>query len=65
MLCYRDMTFCTYYKECTIGENCHRALTEEVKQKAEAWSKNIGIAQFADKPDCFKEVNNEQEKESI
>ena len=53
MLCYKDMTFCSFYKECNKGKDCDRALTSKVKRAAKAWSENIGIAQFADKPECF------------
>ena len=58
MLCYKDMTFCTFYKKCDAGSNCSRALTQEVRKEANEWSENIGIAQFAEKPECFKEANN-------
>jgi len=49
MICYKDMTFCSYYKECE-GIDCIRALTPQVKKDA----KRIGfpICQFLEKPDC-------------
>ncbi len=56
MLCYRDMTFCTYYEECKDGKDCFRALTPEVIKAAEAWMKKPPIAMFAEKPECFKEA---------
>ncbi|MCK5236492.1 MAG: hypothetical protein KAR06_05840 [Deltaproteobacteria bacterium] len=56
MMCYRDMTFCEFYKECSDGEGCYRALTEEVIKKAEAWMKDAPICTFVDKPKCFKEM---------
>lgn len=56
MLCYRDMTFCTYYKECKDGKDCRRALTDEVQKAAEAWMKEPPISIFGDKPECFKEA---------
>jgi len=54
MFCYRDMTFCDYYKECKEGEICPRALTKKVIKEANKWMKNPPICQFAEKPDCFK-----------
>ena len=53
MLCYWDMTFCPFWKECADGEDCFRRLDEIA-----LWSAglhNLPIAQFTDKPDCFKE----------
>ena len=35
MICYRDMTFCTFYKSCKDGESCERALTPKIKKEAE------------------------------
>jgi len=32
MFCYRDMTFCTYYKDCDDEKDCHRKLTPEVNE---------------------------------
>lgn len=54
MICYRDMTFCGFWRECgAIKETfCQRPLTEAVETNA----KRVGlpIAQFSDKPKCFK-----------
>jgi murein endopeptidase len=57
MMCYRDMTFCTYYKECKAGNTCDRALTYWVKAEARAWWGGVGvpIATYADKPECFQD----------
>jgi len=62
MICYRDTTFCTFWKDCKDGNDCTRALTEEVKEQAARWWKDwnlpeIGppICQFAAKPDCWTE----------
>jgi len=52
MMCYKDMTFCSYYKECQNGENCFRALTDEVKEGARYT--DLYISQFSEKPECFK-----------
>ncbi len=57
MLCYRDMTFCTF-DECKEWDVCPRALTREVKQKASDWWGTDGeapISMFVDKPGCFEE----------
>lgn len=54
MMCYRDMTFCTFYKECSEGSGCYRALTEEVLEKAKKWMPDPPICSFVDKPKCFK-----------
>lgn len=55
MMCYKDMTFCGYWKECRDGKKCLRALTEDVEKRAEKC--NLLIAQFGEKPDCFKEID--------
>ena len=55
MICYRDKTFCPYHEECIKGKKCLDALTEKVKEAAERWMKDAPIAQFASKPECFKE----------
>ena len=52
MLCYRDMTFCKYDKQCLSGKDCHRALTEEVMKGAEAHG--LGVMVFAEHPWCFE-----------
>lgn len=52
MLCYKDKTFCSFYKECKVGKKCHRALTDEVLEKANG--NNMLISQYMDKPSCFK-----------
>ena len=55
MICYKDMTFCSFYKECSKGKDCSRALTEEVIKDAQEWWGNpeAPICQFMEKPDCF------------
>lgn len=60
MLCYKDMTFCSYYVGCAKGAECPRALTKEVIAKAEQWMADPPICQFAQIPECFtteKELN--------
>ena len=58
MMCYKDMTFCTHYKECAKGSDCFRALTPKVLEDAEKWMKNAPISEFVGKPDCFQEADN-------
>ncbi len=59
MICYRDMTFCTFYETCADAEGCSRALTPEVIKAAEAWWDGDGglpIATFMSKPRCYVEL---------
>ncbi len=51
MLCYRDMTFCSYSK-CKEFKTCIRALTQDIKDKADKFG--LPICQFAEQPECFK-----------
>ena len=51
MLCYKDMTYCDFYKQCLTGEGCDRALTKEIEAKA--ISKGLPICHFLEKPICF------------
>ena len=53
MICYKDITFCSFWKECKDGKTCWRALTEKVWDAAE--KEGLPICQFLDKPDCFRE----------
>lgn len=53
MICYKDMTFCAYYKSCKHGKTCHRALTDKVKDGA--LKAFLGISVFSVKPDCYEE----------
>ena len=58
MICYRDMTFCTFHEDCARAAECHRPLTDDVKAKAEKWWGGEGapIAMFAQKPECHRDV---------
>ena len=62
MICYKDMTFCPYYRECKDGKDCSRALTDAIESQADKWwGKGAGeapICMFGDKPECFKEDKN-------
>jgi hypothetical protein len=67
MICYKDITFCPFWKECKDGSTCKVALTDEVYRKGVEWSRtftpeDILICQYTDKPDCFKEKNKNARK---
>lgn len=53
MLCYKDKTFCPYFKSCKHGSNCDRALTDEVLDKIE--ESGLYYAQFGSEPECYEE----------
>lgn len=61
MLCYRDMTFCTYWKDCAAAKDCGRPWTEKVQEEADKWWGEPGapICVYTEKPDCHKPVNEE------
>ena len=54
MICYRDMTWCTFL-DCK-DKKCSRRYTDKVKAEAKAWwgGKGAPICRFVNKPDCFK-----------
>jgi hypothetical protein len=66
MICYRDKTFCTYYRDCMHGSDCGRALTRKVWEDAQDWwtgfmlKLNVHgeapICQFAEKPECHRYI---------
>jgi hypothetical protein len=53
MMCYKDKTFCSG-AGCLDFDNCDRALTKEVRDRAEAFG--LPISEFADptKNECYK-----------
>ena len=57
MLVYKDQTFCKFHEDCMQSTVCGRALTDEVKAKAEEWwgdaPGGAPISVFLDKPPCF------------
>jgi len=57
MICYKDKTFCSFYKDCKDGAGCRDALTDKVIADAERWAGNTGlsIARYASEPECFTE----------
>ena len=58
MICYKDMTFCPFFKDCGV-EGCDRCLTDEVREMADKWwgkgKDEAPISQFVSKPDCWEE----------
>lgn len=60
MMCYKDRTYCQFWKECKFGNGCHRALTKEVEELAPQCG--LQISRFVSKPDCFKEKGKVYEK---
>jgi hypothetical protein len=54
MLCYKDRTFCPFWKECLNGNNCPDALTEYHIEKAKEL--NLYISKNLEKPDCYTEM---------
>ena len=60
MLCYKDMTFCSYYESCRNGVICDRTLTEEVVEAARKTGLNISA--FMSKPFCFKEIEGDEDE---
>lgn len=55
MIHYLDKTFCTYWETCQLGNDCHRALTYEIVDAAEAWWGDVDapVSVFVDQPPCF------------
>lgn len=53
MLCCKDMTFCSFYTSCKDGDNCFRALTDEILEDAR--NSSLPVSNFMEKPNCFKE----------
>ncbi len=51
MLCYRDMTFCPFWKDCGAGQHCPRAQTDVHVRRAEELK--LPFCLFVDKPKCF------------
>ena len=58
MMCFKDITFCSFYKLCTDGSKCHRALTHDVKVAAVKWWGNddAPISLFVDPPECMTKI---------
>lgn len=60
MMCYKDMTWCTF-SDCKNKDNCHRYFTKEDRARATKWwgNEDFPLAYFAEKPDCFVGENDE------
>lgn len=56
MICYKDRTFCPFYKTCKSGNDCERALTDQII--AEAVRFDMLISRFSEKPECYIEIDN-------
>jgi len=53
MICYRDMTFCCFYKDCKKASECHRPLTPDIEKAAKMFG--MPVAQFTNKPECHSD----------
>lgn len=53
MMCYKDMTFCTFYKDCKHASKCFRPLTPEVERRAMA--SEMPIARYSAQPSCHSD----------
>ena len=55
MIHYKDMTFCPFYESCQDGNDCFRALTEQVKKDAQGWwgGDDAPVSIFTAKPPCY------------
>ena len=52
MICYKDMTFCHSWNSCKKGDDCPRAITDDVLVKAE----EVGLPLcIAEEFDCYEE----------
>ena len=59
MLCFRDKTWCPFYKSCSHGERCIYALTPTIIVKATEWWGYLNgpppISTYMEKPKCWVE----------
>ena len=53
MMCYKDITFCAFWRTCAKGGECPRKLSSAVVADADA--KELPIAQFSSLPDCYQD----------
>lgn len=55
MISYRDMTFCDSWGSCVKGDDCSRAITEDVLKRAEDIGLPLSVAiGFS----CYEEIAN-------
>jgi hypothetical protein len=55
MICYKDMTFCTFYKDCANATDCERKLTPEIDEAAKEFG--LPLAIFSGKPQCHEQID--------
>lgn len=62
MICYRDMTFCPFWRDCAKAADCYRPLTPEVQKAADEWWGEDGapIVLFASPPSCHETLKEAQ-----
>jgi len=54
MICYRDRSFCPFYKTCLYALDCARALTPKVIADAHAFG--LPVDKFGTKPSCWEQT---------
>lgn len=54
MICWKDMTFCSFWRECANAADCRRALTDDVVLDAQRHG--LPVATFVEKPECFEQI---------
>ena len=55
MICYRDMAFCPFWRDCANGAECDRALTPEEEAGAQRWGgDDAPISIYMIEPSCFE-----------
>ena len=59
-MCYRDMTFCPFYKDCAKQSDCHRPYTPEVAELAEVHG--MPVCLYVNKPGCWEAQEEGKEK---
>ena len=61
MMGYKDMTWCLLGDKCSDSKDCHRVFTEKDRENAIKWwgNEDFPITTFLGEPDCFKEIENE------
>ena len=55
-----DITFCEFYLHCVDSETCPKKLSPAVALKVHESKEYISV--YLDKPECFKSINNEDNK---
>jgi hypothetical protein len=52
-MCYKDKTFCDFWRTCLTGNQCDRAFTPQVMKRVEEWMPNPPISRYTDYPQCY------------